>query len=117
MGPRQWLIQDFHLGGASNGQVKKANNKIKFLRHYLRILPNLVGATAPALLHLGLPLVLSPHTFYYPMVFIFENLLFYLFYFSFMTWNSQVSETIFGDNRTHLYVFWAVSKLSIAIFP
>lgn len=34
-----------------------------------------------------------------------------------MTWISQVSESIFGDNKTHIYAFWAVSNSVSLIFP
>ena len=46
----------FLLCGVGNGQFKKSNNKIEFFRYYLRSFSNLVGAVAPALLHLGPPL-------------------------------------------------------------
>ena len=56
----QRRTRDFHLGGAVYSQVKTLNDKIEFLRYYLRGFSNHMGPTAPAWQHLGPPLS-EPH--------------------------------------------------------
>lgn len=51
----QWQTHDFHLSVADNGQVKKVNKKIIFLKVLLKSFSNLEGASAPTYQYLGPP--------------------------------------------------------------